>query len=268
MKKHLQTLVLFLVTLFICNENLFAQDGTLDSTFGDNGIILKTKSAGDNTSIILEDGKILVLSGSHILSRFYPNGSVDKSFGNNGVVYFNFGKKFYSADNKFALQKDGKIVCLGKYAVDGIDACVGRLNADGTIDTSFGIRGIAKCHLFYLSYAIGLVIQDDGKIVIAGYTTWIDYITQRSFIIRFLPDGSLDKTFGRSGIVINKYNQQTYIAGLVIRPDGHLILGSTYDVLEEHPSYIVQSFNTDGSVDETFGKAGKASYVFGSGMPR
>jgi uncharacterized delta-60 repeat protein len=98
-------------------------DGSLDPTFGDNGVVINSIAAGDDVgldAVLQADGKI-VTSGGVILGgggadvgtaivRYNPNGSVDTSFATNGV--FTTGLGFF-AGNAIVLQSDGKIIGFG-----------------------------------------------------------------------------------------------------------------------------------------------------------
>ncbi|MFZ1798998.1 MAG: hypothetical protein WAU24_03970, partial [Chitinophagaceae bacterium] len=243
---------------------MYAQPGTLDPTFGNGGIKIHKKISYGNKSLIQPDGKIIMLSSENVLDRFNPDGSYDDSFGINGRSEIDFNGKLSSSNNSFALQSDGKIVCNGEYySVDGkIFSGVFRCNPDGTLDSSFGNNGMDSVHIDNLNYPSGIVVQEDGKIVVAGDVRKSVYDETRTFIYRLMPDGGLDPTFGENGIVVNKHVWDINSVDLIIRPDGKLVIGSTYDVFGL-PSYQLESFNSDGTVDESFGVHGIGKFTFG-----
>jgi len=215
-------------------------DGSLDSTFGLNGlakIIFATGSSYIKDIIVQSDGKILTAgfaSGTgaftFALARFKTDGSLDSTFGTNGMVYYDFG----SGDN-FGLavreKSDGKILIAGNTFISSpplvYKQAVMQLNADGSKDNSFGTNGIARAGIANEEcYANGLAIQPDGKIILAGYNT--DGSTDDFILSRFNPDGSLDLTFGNNGLAV-KYQIGGEGKAIELLSDGKiLVAGNTY----------------------------------------
>jgi uncharacterized delta-60 repeat protein len=105
----------------------FNLNGSVDNSFGTNGIIYTDFGNKDETSALLvqPDGKIVAVGSSKddiskesyfALARYNKNGSLDKSFGNQGKLltsFENFDKKRFSYANAALLQPDGKIIALG-----------------------------------------------------------------------------------------------------------------------------------------------------------
>ncbi len=265
--KILKTLITFFIILIFFNQKMYAQQGTLDPTFGNGGTVVVEKSFFGGESLVQPDGKILLLSLGNVLDRFNPDGTYDQTFGENGRITLNFNGKLYTEENVFALQTDGKIVCLGDYNVTNeyINSGVFRCNTDGSIDSSFGVNGMDTVHIGNLNYPTGLVIQSDGKIVVSGDVRKNYYDQNKTFIYRIMPNGGLDPTFGDAGIVKNNHLSEINSVTLRLRPDGRLVIGSDYNILDSHPSYQLESFNTDGSIDNSFGLNGIAKFVFGEG---
>ncbi|MFZ1799202.1 MAG: T9SS type A sorting domain-containing protein [Chitinophagaceae bacterium] len=263
--KNLKSIIAFLIILIFCNQKIYAQQGTLDPTFGDGGTVVVEKPFFNGISLIQTDGKIILLSLGSVLDRFNADGTYDETFGKHGRVTLNFDKKLYSENNSFALQNDGKIVCNGYYYADNgnIYSGVFRCNPDGSIDSSFGTNGMDSIRIDNLNFGTGIVIQPDGKIVVSGDTRKSFYEDTKTFIYRLMPNGGLDPSFGEEGIVINKHSLDINSAGLVIRPDGKLVIGSTYNTYDYTLSYQLESFNADGSIDNSFGVKGIAKFIFG-----
>ncbi len=266
--KHIKILLSFFIVLLFCNQKTYAQIGTLDPTFGDGGIIISDSLSFVNKSIVIEDGKIYIFSSSNTLDRVNPDGSFDFNFGNGGRAYFRFNGLLHSANYDFAIQDDGKIVCTGKYySITGnILSGIFRSNLDGTLDSSFGENGLDTVKIDKQQYPTGIVIQEDGKIVVSGDVRREYNDQKRTYMYRLMPNGGLDPTFGVNGIVVTHYDNETTSVGLIQTPDGKLILGSNYNVLDFHPAYQLERFNQDGSVDAGFGINGKAKFIFGEGQ--
>ncbi|NOY84009.1 MAG: hypothetical protein GXO96_04140, partial [Nitrospirae bacterium] len=134
-------------------------NGSLDTTFGNNGIVTTAIGTGHDfakTIKIQADGKILVagtafsatLPGQFALARYNANGSLDTGFGNNGIVMTPLGStQTPRAAHVFDLAiqtSDGKIIAGGFSSgiANSRDFTFIRYNIDGTVDTSFGVDGI------------------------------------------------------------------------------------------------------------------------------
>lgn len=221
-----------LFILLAINIILNANDGTLDLSFGTNGFVITNIGGTDDasTSAVLQpDGKIIVagwtnVSGIYdfIVVRYNTNGSIDTTFGNNGIATANAGGDDEGAFS-VVLQPDGKIVTGGYSNASGnYDFVVIRFNNNGSVDTSFGTDGIAITSLDNLNdTGRSVVLQPDGKIVLAGY---ID--TEFDIgIVRYTTNGSLDTSFGISGIVITDLGGTIdAVYSVVIQPDGKIVV--------------------------------------------
>lgn len=122
----------------------------------------------------------------------------------------------------------------------------------GSLDSSFGNGGKVLTTVNSVSKAQGVALQPDGKIVIAGVT---ETSSTTSFLcIRYNPDGSLDSTFGTNGIVTTSFNPTTYDRGgcIAIQPDWKILVGGS-----SNGRAAIMRYNTDGSLDGTFGNGGK-----------
>jgi uncharacterized delta-60 repeat protein len=148
-------------------------NGSLDSTFGSNGISLKLIHDGvESQSVILQnDGKIVI--AGHIMSgythgfavvRFNTNGVLDQTFGTKGSTMTDIGGAEWLV--KMVKQPDEKILTIG-YTTDG-KIVIARFDANGNLDTSFGVDGELITNLSGDSWIAALSLQPDGKIVISG----------------------------------------------------------------------------------------------------
>ncbi|MBS1730078.1 MAG: T9SS type A sorting domain-containing protein [Bacteroidetes bacterium] len=265
MIRYIKTLLIFGFLLAL-HPTLHAQAGSLDSSFGVNGLVTYDKTSSNGGSLIQPDGKIVVVSQSWsyiVVWRFNPDGTFDESFGEMGGAHFSYENRI-GTPKDIVLQPDGKLVFTAEYHPDqyyyvGIVRC----NADGTPDSSFGINGLDTVKIDKFNYESGLVLQPDGKIVVSGESRPNFSEGPNSFLLRLMPNGGLDPTFGNGGIVVTTYNVSIEASGLVLRPDGKLIKGITYNDYAARSSYQLESFNPDGTVDAGFGENGVASYTFG-----
>jgi uncharacterized delta-60 repeat protein len=184
---------------------------------------------------IQPDGKIVAVGGagdgvheaqSFVLARYNSNGSLDTSFGNLGKVITSVQYSNRPAD--IVVQANNKLVVVGSSSTSSFQgAVVMRFEENGAFDASFGDSGVVYYRVsnFYTAFR-RVAIQSDGKIVASsdepGYR-----------VVRFLPNGSLDTSFGSSGAVVTNFpdpfppDQYTSYSGgmssLAIQPDGRII---------------------------------------------
>lgn len=255
---------------------LQAADGDLDATFGGgDGIV--TTDFGTTFDIAEEiaiqaDGKIVVAgtrmtsTGDFAVARYHADGSLDAAFGTGGITFTDLDAGSNDTAKGMALQADGKIVVAGqtRSAVTfAEDFAVVRYNGDGTLDPTFGTGGIVITDFGVPFYegASAVAIDSAGRIVVVGgsYT----FATQRDFAVaRYNPDGSLDTTFDGDGRVITPVSLTDYdvAADVAIQADDRIVVvGSTYS------EFGMARYNTDGSLDMTFGGPGLGTVTAGFG---
>jgi uncharacterized delta-60 repeat protein len=268
----LNILLIILINSFA--GSVFAQTGSLDSSFGINGII-KTQVGKSSSSalamLIQADGKVILVGHASdkngldfALARFEENGSLDKSFGEDGKVMTDFAK-----DNDYAtsaiLQTDEKIVVAGYTLYDTFcDFALVRYFVDGKLDTSFGDKGKVRTKFgnnYNQAYAISL--HNDGKIVLAG-KTGTGYTDEDDFIVcRYHKNGSEDSSFGTNGRIITSlspYNDRAY--AIIIRADDRIIVGGA-SVKDTSFVFTLLGFTSLGTVDSSFGINGTVTTNFG-----
>jgi uncharacterized delta-60 repeat protein len=269
----------------------YTSDGRLDPSFGSGGSL--TTSFGGSfaaaSDVMLQpDGKIVVAGTADFnpavpnggldfaLARYNANGSLDGGFGNGGKVVFDFFGGFNQA-NAAVLQPDGKIIVVGSASSDSSNQDIGfalaRFNSDGSADFSFGNGGKQITHFLDAgSQAKGVVLQPDGKIVVAG--TAPDSATRGPggtvfALARYNSDGGLDSSFGSSGLTAIPFsNSATEQANaLVLSPDGKIIVaGAAFATFATPPDFAVARYNSDGSLDTGFGSGGTLTTDF-AGAP-
>lgn len=187
-------------------------------------------------------------------------GELDTSFGNNGIVTTLFSN--YSDDAyAMTLQPDGKILLAGSsYAsnINNDDFTLVRYNTDGTLDSNFGSSGKVTTNLTYRDSATTILLQPDGKILLAGEAYDNNTLESDIALVRYNANGSLDTSFGVNGKVITDLTDLFDLAkAVVIQPDGKIVLvgTSSYDVNREFDFTVVR-YNINGSLDASFGSNG------------
>ena len=192
-------------------------DGSFDASF-----VTGSGFNGNLYSVIIQpDGKIIAggnftsyngISATRII-RLNTNGSVDNSF--------DAGTGFNQEVYALALQPDGKVIAGGLFSsINGINAyCVTRLNTEGGVDNLFdtgnGITGNNE------AYVKTILIQDDGKIMLAGSFDYFDGIEENNHT-RLNANGSWDNTY----YICNGFN--TRVNTLAIQPDDKLLVGGEF----------------------------------------
>jgi uncharacterized delta-60 repeat protein len=251
----------------------FKSDGTLDTTFGSSGKVTQhIGSSGDigQSLAIQPDGKILLGgscsnggNGDFCIARFNSNGTLDTTFGTSGKVIQPIGS---SGDigQSLAIQPDGKILLGGRcQGQSNLDFCIARFNSNGTIDTTFGTSGKVLQPIGSSDdWGFPLVIQPDGKILLGGFC--YNGSNGDFCIARYNSNGTLDTNFGTGGKVIQdigSFNEQGI--SLAIQPDGKILLGGFYNN-GSNEDFCIARFNSNGTLDTTFGSSGKVIQPIGS----
>ena len=149
-----------------------------------------------------------------------------------------------------------------------------RYNTNGSLDTSFGDGGIVTTIFPAGSYAFDVALQSDGKIIAAG-TFFVDFDPGESSdtdfaLARYNPDGTPDATFGDGGQVTTDFvGFEDDAFSVLIQPDGKIVaVGSANDPATFYDFAAVR-YLSNGTIDTTFGVAGKVSTDFkGGGFDR
>jgi uncharacterized delta-60 repeat protein len=218
----------------------YLPDGTLDQSFGRNGIVLTDLSPYFDQASDVEvepDGSIVAAGtanlyghGKFAIVRYHPDGTRDRTFGGDGTVKTSFRPVGCapSTAETLALQADGPIVVGGMTSCGPPDFALVRYLPNGALDPSFDGDGRVTTLLTdgdCSDHVYGLAIQSDGKLVADGAA---GCITDGSFgLARYLPDGSLDATFGGDGTIATTFANGCFAQGedVVIEAGGTILAG-------------------------------------------
>ncbi len=134
--------------------------------------------------------------------------------------------------------------------------------APGDLDPSFGNGGIAITRgetFSHVNAAGAMAIQPDGKIVVAGEGHLGNSMNWDSAVVRYNPDGSLDNSFGGTGIVVTQFSiDYDGFFAVAIQADGKIVVaGSTFLCNCTDSSFAIARYNPDGSLDASFNGTGK-----------
>src|SRR5262249_54098762 len=155
---------------------------------------------------------------------------LDGSFGTGGVVTLDFGDP--DAGSGVAIQQDGAIVATGRAAVydEALEYyfATARFSSTGTLDPTFGDGGIGLPSFGgVLDTAFGIALLPDGRIVAAGET---DVAGNEMYaLVRYLPSGMVDRSFGTGGLVTTGFGVGTSdrLFAVAMQSDGKPVVAGT-----------------------------------------
>jgi uncharacterized delta-60 repeat protein len=252
----------------------YNSDGTIDTTFGNEGIVAYNYNVIYNSNeintgvgklVLQPDGKILALIGgpSPSFVRFNTNGSIDTSYGNNGTLIFT------TVFSSFVIQPDSKIITAYKQdhynsfgQVDSSYFRTERYNQDGTLDNTFGTNGTMLTDFgFGYNAVFAITLQPDGKVIVAGNS-----YNDKFAMARYTPNGDLDTTFDGDGKVITSLGSglKSYVKYVSVQTDGKIIVagGSYTSILPQEYFFSIAKYNTNGSLDTSFDSDGIVNNTF------
>ena len=257
----------------------YNSNGSLDTSFGDDGIVQTTFSTSGcyaSALALQTDGKIVAAGTNYRdfssnsdfgLVRYNSNGTLDTSFGTNGLVSTEFDGMLDAASSVL-IQSDGKIVAVGSASSSATfyDFAVVRYLANGQIDTSFGTAGKVRTDFggANLDIAYAGALQADGKIIAAGVTTDRSGSKTPFALARYNSNGTLDTSFssdGRTSVDFGGYFQAVY--QVLVQPDGKIVAAGYPNSEGSDSDFLLTRLNSNGSIDTTFGAAGKVRTSFG-----
>jgi uncharacterized delta-60 repeat protein len=232
----------------------------LETTFGAGGKTLTPFSDptasdwyGARSVIAIDDHVVLAagLGGGDFTVARYRDGVLDPDFGTGGSVQVDFGSGY---DEAWAMvrQPDGRIVVAGRGGVDQTGLVV-RLEANGTVDTTFGTGGklVLPLGVDEVRYQLfGVAIVSGGKILLVGNASR-DFGNQYIAFARLTPSGALDTGFGDDGLLIT--DELGTARALVVQPDGRFLVSNQIE------DFVVRRYLGSGTLDSSFGAAGRAT---------
>lgn len=274
----------------------YLPNGTLDPTFGPAGngkvntdISTYSSTDGNNhrdeaSAVALQgDGSVVVggysVSGTTgqdaTLVRYDTSGNLDSTFGIGGKVVTAVGP----GDDRIhdlTLLPDGRILVMGS-VVDGTShysLFLAQYQANGQLDTTFGTAGTgisiisASPSLSLGGY--GLALQPDGRILVAGLVDPLGGASVSSqadlAVVRLTSNGTLDTSFGGSGIVTLNRGNLDMARGIALQGDGSVVVGGVSRSTSGANDSLVARFLPDGSLDPSFGNGGVTVSSFSSGL--
>jgi uncharacterized delta-60 repeat protein len=255
------------------------KNGTPDNSFSSNGFETIDPVVQSASAIGAESDNKIVIGGTFKTGgnsqfgviRLLTNGDLDNSFSDDGLQTISFAQAFGTLED-MALQPDGKIVAAGLVWEAGGYTHFGtaRLNADGSLDNSFGHDGtiitqVGPSRDNVYSAALNL----NGKILVAG-SAYIS-LNYQFAVVKYNSNGTLDNSFDADGILLGfKPSFSTSFNSSAVQQDGKLVVvgyamakawwTDTYEA-----EMAVVRYNVDGTLDKTFSDDGKLIIDYGTG---
>jgi uncharacterized delta-60 repeat protein len=269
---------------------LLAAPGDLDPSWGEDGVVtvdFDTDGIFDGVPAFItstSDGKVVV-SGFHGYNddsflgysfgfgatRYQPNGQHDSTFGLNGGNVVSPFDGFHAYATSGALQSDGKLVMVGIMSnSNGPDDPTAtyltfvRLNADGSLDTTFGEDGfaihnppLADDNTQVSIFMSDMVVDAQDRVLLSVRLDRDAQINLARYMLRLNVDGSLDTTFGDNGFIA--FTGDFYVSNIQVQPEGKLLVTG---VTEDAPSSLcrditLKRLHPNGEPDLSFGDSGE-----------
>lgn len=196
---------------------------------------------------------VAAVAGMSAVPAWGADGGLDPSFGTDGTALYDFE----TADNETisqafseAVLPSGKLVVAGS---NGSDMLATQLTSSGALDPTFGTGGADEFSVQVQGAAISVVksvlVESNGDLLLVGNA---DSMPSYPAIIRLLPDGSVDPSFGNDGLVVlSAMNVQA----AALAPDGNIVLAGTGSVFSPSCLMLTQ-VTASGAVDTGFGSGG------------
>ncbi len=198
------------------------------------------------------------------LTRIDLEGRIDDTFGAEGVVLTDFLTATGCEARALAVDPLGRLTVAGAAQVEGSSQiALARYGLTGAPDQSFGadgrvlmlVPGSAESEAFGLSHDSQGRSLVGGIARIGGLRRWL--------VVRYLNDGRVDASFGKDGVVITDFANESDAEARAVRIDevGRIVVAGTSDF-----RFAVARYDADGRLDTSFGSGGVVTVSFGQGI--
>lgn len=257
-------------------------NGAPDRSFGRNGVVTPSHVPHDGewfSDVIVEAGGRIVAVGGRtqlheedgyhgpkpatLVRAFLPDGRIDRSFADRGSLITPVSSDSYFRD--FTALRTVRVLRGGKLLLSGYRnyrLLLERLTPDGQLDRSFGRGGSvqvgfkgSEC-IYLCEYDSALMLARNNRILVQGVLNPL--ASEREALVRFLPDGRVDRSFGNRGFAYDRFGENLVDIGAVAPAphDRFLVVGSGHGRSSSRSSLLALRFAPDGSLDPGFGEHG------------
>lgn len=259
-------------------------DGTLDSSFGTNGLVTLDLSEGEvsGTSFVADSfgglaadssGRLLIHAAKKrtgatdtdfVLVRLSADGVLDTSFGTAGQSTLDI-RNLSATPKPLLVLPNGQILGTG-YMRDGnvVVPVIYRTDANGQLDTSFGVSGIySEAVLSSVTEVYSAALQGDALVTV-GYGRNNEQENLDFLSLRIKADGTRDKAYGGEGYVrIDAKGFNDNGRNMTALPDGRMLLVGGGRTAEQAVDGMAVVLGVDGSADTNFAEKGTRLFDFG-----
>lgn len=232
----------------------FLANGSLDQSFGDNGVVVTPvgNSNEEITALVINTQDMITVAGAvegtagRVLAtaRYFADGNLDTSYGEQGISLIGVGSD--SAAEGIVERPDGTVVVSGSYEQKKYASLmlVG-LTADGMLDATFGERGVAvPASTFAASEGYRLAQDSDGLLYLAGSVGLVG--KRDTALFRFTASGKPDTRFGDKGAVITAVSQDDDVLyDVTVGKSGAVASGYTTDAGTRQ--FLIASYSRTGA---------------------
>ncbi|MBL8115142.1 MAG: hypothetical protein JNK60_19825 [Acidobacteria bacterium] len=266
---------LFAISLLLL-PSLLKADGALDPSFGIGGKVrIGWSPVGSGAFMAVAhqtDGRIVAAGQTQgsgapsdlVLMRFTQSGQPDATFGVAGISIVSIGA--FDIARGLAILPSGKILLIA--TSEGVGPLLARFDPDGSLDRSFGTNGYVLLSAPPASpsamYPRAIALQADGRVIVVGN---IEGEPWGIFVVRRLPDGSPDSSFGTAGGVILRTGPGVRDAAtqVLVQSDLRIVVVGDADT-NGSSKFLAVRLESNGSLDGSFGSGGYATLSIPMGV--
>jgi uncharacterized delta-60 repeat protein len=259
----------------------YRDNGAVDTSFGGGtGIVVTDVGGGyDNaTAVYFESDVYAIVAGAcangatadFCAVRYNFNGTLDATFGAGGKVLVPVGSENDYA-NAIVKQNDGKFVLAGWCTNGSINQmCLLRLNANGSVDTTFGNNGRVVENIFQgaTDRRATALAMDGSRIIVTG--TCKSGTVHSMCAIRYNSNGTRDLTFAGGALIFQIGSDSKAAAVNVGLFTGSIFISGTCIAspapVDGRADFCAAKFNSSGALDTSYGDNGDGKVITSSGL--
>jgi len=244
----------FLLAILLLHSSLYAQAGSIDSSFGVNGTVLRTDLVGAHNDVYGRfNDRILasrLVDTTAYITQYRKNGTPEKTIRLSSVDIEGAYSTLKGSYKVVTANADEQIYGVGDIEeFDQTTVFIARFHKDGSVDSSFGENGAVRYYAGNFPGGLIFIIQPDNKLLLSVSEVYDAVPTIYRFtLIRYLPNGTLDSSFGYNGFL-------KFLPGyssMQLQHDGKIVFASGYKNIQ------LSRRNVNGSLDSSFGINGTA----------
>ena len=250
------------------------EDGSLDASFGTNGVFNFVNTLGSDFAYdieLLSDGKFLITGATALsitntqfaLMRLTADGVLDDTFGTGGVFTFDLdGGEDYS--RQILVSNDGYIMVGSSMVPNMMNNRIGlvKCTLTGELDSQFGNEG-SLIHTFSNDGDVtpmGAAMTATGLIIISGYSNDPATFSDKFMLAQFSANGQPNASFDTDGIWVDDFAGRFY--DVEIQNNFFYVCGNTSGASN---NFIIRSYSFEGGGNNAFGDNGEVLYAFSGG---